>query len=145
MFEHILIPTDGSELAEKAARQGVALAARIGARVTAFHAVPRFHTSGVIMALLEANRDDYEKAAKAYAERYLENVTRAAAEAGIACDSVWTTSDDPADAILAAAAERDCDLIVMGSHGRRGLQAVLLGSQTQRVLTLGRLPVLVCR
>ncbi|NCT66223.1 MAG: universal stress protein [Rhodanobacteraceae bacterium] len=145
MFKHILIPTDGSELSEDAVRQGIRLAAALKAKVTGFHVVPKFHTSDVIMQLLEASQSDYAKAAQAYAERYLGLVSGAAAAAGVPCEVAWTTSDDPAGEIVAAAVARGCDLILMASHGRRGMQAVLLGSETQKVLTHSHIPVLVYR
>lgn len=145
MFKHILIPTDGSALSEEAVRQGIRLASSLGARVTGFHVIPKFHTSDVIMGLLEANRDDYAKAAQAYANQHLGIVSRMAAEAGVTCDVAWRTSDDPAAEIVAAARQHGCDLILMASHGRRGVQAVLLGSETQKVLTHSRIPVLVHR
>lgn len=143
MFEHILIPTDGSVLSEEAIKQGICLAASIQARVTGFHVIPKFHASDLIMGLLEANHGDYARAAHTYAGTQLDLVSRAAMAAGVACDVAYTTSDDVAAEIIAAAAQHGCDLIVMASHGRRGMQGVLLGSETQKVLTHSRIPVLV--
>ena len=145
MFKHILIATDGSALSEQAVTQGIRLAASLKARVTGFHVIPQFHASDVIMELLEANQSDYAKAAQAYADKYLDFVCRTAAAAGVACDVAWTTSDDPASEIVTAASAHACDLILMASHGRRGWKSVLLGSETQKVLTHSRLPVLVYR
>ena len=145
MFKHILIPTDGSVLSEEAVRQGIRLAASIQARVTGFHVIPKFHASDVIMGLLEANHGDYAQAAQTYADTQLDLVSRTATAAGVACDVAYTTSDDVAAEIIAAAAQHGCDLILMASHGRRGMQGVLLGSETQKVLTHSRIPVLVYR
>jgi nucleotide-binding universal stress UspA family protein len=145
MFKHILIPTDGSKLSEAAARQGIRLARETGARVTCLHAIPRFHASDVMLGLLETSRGDYEKAAMDYAANHTGFVERAAHAAGVTCEVEYATSDDPAGAIVEAAGKRKCDLIVMASHGRRGVQSLLLGSQTQKVLTHSTIPVLVYR
>ncbi len=145
MFKHILIPTDGSTLSEAAAKQGIRLAREIGAHVTCFHAIPRFHASDVMLGLLETSRGDYEKAAMNYAGNYTGFVARAAHAAGVKCEVEYATTDDPAGAIVEAARKRKCDLIVMASHGRRGVQSLLLGSETQKVLTHSNIPVLVYR
>ncbi len=145
VFKHILIPTDGSTRSEDAARQGIRLAALTGARVTSFHAIPRFHTSDVMMSLLSANQGEYEKAAKDYAITYTRFVSRTADAAGVACDVEYSTTDDPAAAIIETARKRHCDLIVMASHGRHGVEGLLLGSETQKVLTHSHIPVLVYR
>lgn len=145
MFKHILIPTDGSTLSETAAKQGIRFAREIGARVTCFHAIPRFHTSDVMLGLLETSRGDYEKAAMNYAANYTGFVSRAAHAAGVPCEVEYATTDDPAGAIVEAAKKRKCDLILMASHGRRGMQSLLLGSETQKVLTHSDIPVLVYR
>lgn len=145
MYQHFLLPTDGSELSAQAVQDGVALAAKLGARVTALHVIPRFHASSVMMELLEASKADYVAAAEAWAKRHLEAVSAAAAAAKVPCEVAWVTSDDPALAIVDTARERGCDLIVMASHGRRGMRALLLGSETQKVLTHSQVPVLVHR
>jgi nucleotide-binding universal stress UspA family protein len=145
MFKHILIPTDGSKQSEAAAKEGIRFARETGARVTCFHAIPRFHTSDVMMGLLHASRGDYEKAAMDYATGYTRFVSRAAHAAGVECDVEYATTDDPAAAIVEAARKHKCDLILMASHGRRGMEGLLLGSETQKVLTHSRIPVLVYR
>ena len=132
MFKNILIPTDGSELSQKAVRMAVDLARLHRARLTGIHVSPDYH-------LLIA----YEGETRA--EGYLAFVRRSADEAGIPCETVCETSDHPYDAILKTADAQGCDLILMTSHGRKGLAAVLLGSETRKVLTHARIPVLIVR
>ena len=147
MFKHILIPTDGSKISNEAAQAGVRLAARLGAHVTALFAAPPA-TPIVYRGLLPAGLttpDKHRKMIEKMAASYLGSVEDAAHAAGVRCTSVTLTSDFPADAILATAKKRKCDLIFMASHGRRGLRGALLGSETHKVLTEGKIPVLVFR
>jgi nucleotide-binding universal stress UspA family protein len=147
MFKHILIPTDGSEVSRKAVVAGIALAKAVGAKVTAFYAAPSA-TPIVYKHFLPVGYMTPQKHAQAIkraAAHYLEVAAKAAAAAGVRCETVAQTSDFPAEAILAAAAKRKCDLIYMASHGYRGVKAVLLGSETQKVLAHARIPVLVHR
>jgi nucleotide-binding universal stress UspA family protein len=147
MFKHILIPTDGSKLSTEAAAAGVKLARSLGARVTALFAAPPA-TPVIYRAALPAgyatpaaHKAMIEKTARAN----LGAVEKAAKAAGVRCEGVVVTSDFPADAILETAAKRGCDLVFLSSHARSGLRGVLLGSQTQKVLAAGKLPVLVYR
>jgi len=147
MYKNILIPTDGSPLARSAIEAGVALAAKVGARVTGFYAAPAA-TPLVYRNLLPVRYDTtaHNEAVIARAARaHLDVVARAAKAARVKCDCVSVTSDFPADAILAAAKKHRCDLIVIAPHGRKGLSALLLGSQTQKVLAHAKVPVLVHR
>jgi nucleotide-binding universal stress UspA family protein len=147
MFKHILIPTDGSEVSRKAIAAGIGLARALGAKVTAFYAAPSA-TPIVYRHFLPVGYMTPQKHAKAIkqaAAHYLEVATKAAAAAQVPCETVSQTSDFPADAILATAAKRKCDLIYMASHGHRGVKAVLLGSETQKVLAHAKIPVLVHR
>ncbi len=147
MIKHILIPTDGSRPSERAARAGVALAKSLGARVTAFVAAPP-PTPIVYKDFVPVKYmapDEHAELIERAALKYLGVIERAAQAAGVRCESVHVTSDFPAEAILATARKRHCDLIVMASHGRRGLKAVMLGSQTQKVLARAGIPVLVFR
>ena len=147
MFKHILIPTDGSKLSQKAAAQGVALAKSVGAKVTAFSAVPPATPIIYRDSLPVGYTTPAEHAAmiEKTATKYLGFVARAAREARVACDSVHVTSDYPADEILKVAQRRKCDLIVMGTHGQGGLRGVFIGSVTQKVLNQAKVPVLVVR
>jgi nucleotide-binding universal stress UspA family protein len=147
VYKHILLPTDGSPLSRKAALAGVKLARALGGRVTALFAAPAA-TPIVYRDLLPVGYATPQKNAALIAKaaaRYLGAIERAARAAGVPFEGVSVTNDYPADAILAEARKRKCDLIVMASHGRRGLRRLLLGSETQRVLTEGRIPVLVHR
>ena len=145
MFKHILLATDGSELAQRGVDQGVALAKALGAKVTALTVSEPMPVMLVGEAAIALPLDDYDKAASANATRILAGVSAAAAKAGVACDTLHVKDQYPADGIVEAAKARGCDLIVMASHGRRGLSKLLLGSQATRVLTHTDLAVLVCR
>jgi nucleotide-binding universal stress UspA family protein len=147
MYKHILIPTDGSKLSHRAVAAGVKLARALGARVTGLFAAPAA-TPLVYRDLLPVGYATPQRNAaliRRAAQRHLAVVERAAKSAGVRCETVSVTDDFPADAILSLAKRRKCDLIFMASHGRRGLKGVLLGSETQKVLTHARIPVLVCR
>jgi len=145
MFKHILVPTDGSRLSEKAVRRAAQLAAGLGARMTALHVVPRFHPSSYQMELLQMTVGEYDRNRLGHAQRFLRFAERAAAAAGVPCDARHATSDHPYKEIVKAAQKYGCDLILMASHGRRGLEGLLLGSETQKVLTHSQVPVLVYR
>jgi nucleotide-binding universal stress UspA family protein len=147
MYKHILIPTDGSDLSRAAALSGVKFAKALGAKVTAFFAAPAA-TPLVYRGLLPVDyTTSVEHAAliEKTAAKYLGVIEKACAGAGVECQSVQVTNEFVADAILEIARKRKCDLIIMASHGRRGLSSVLLGSETQKVLTHSKVPVLVYR
>ena len=144
MYKHILIATDGSELAGKAVTTGLALAKTLGAKVTAVNATEPWTAMVTGEAALAFPIEEYEKSSAENAAKMLAEVTAAAAKQGVACETVHVM-DFPAEAIIETAKARGCDLIVMSSHGRRGLARILLGSQATRVLTLSTVPVLICR
>ncbi|MBR0819489.1 universal stress protein [Bradyrhizobium liaoningense] len=141
MYSHILIPTDGSELAERGVAHGLALAKSLGATATVIFVVEPF--SEVSSRFLEAVVA-YVEYRKAQATSVLERVANAAKTAGISCETIQVESGQPHQAIIAAAADKGCDLIVMSSHGRSGVAALLIGSVTSKVLTHAKIPVLVC-
>jgi nucleotide-binding universal stress UspA family protein len=146
MFKNILIPTDGSELSQRAVHMAVSLAKLHGARLTGIHVIPDYHLLIAYEGAFDpVTEERIEEEAKARAQNYLDFVRKSAQDAGVPCDTVCETSDHPYDAILKACDTRHCDLIVMTSHGRKGLAAVLLGSETRKVLTHTRIPVLVVR
>ncbi len=146
MFKNILIPTDGSEQSQRAVRTGVELAKLHQARITGIHVIPDYHLLIAYEGAFDpVTEERIEEEAKARAEGYLAFVKKVANEAGVACDTVCETSDHPYDAILKTADAKNCDLILMTSHGRKGLAAVLLGSETRKVLTHAKMPVLVVR
>jgi len=146
MFKSILIPTDGSELSQRAVKIAMELAQLHQARVTAIHVIPDYHLLIAYEGAFDpVTEERIEEEAKTRAEGYLAYVRKCAQEAGVPCDTVCETSDHPYDAILKIADARHCDLIVMTSHGRKGLAAVLLGSETRKVLTHTKIPVLIVR
>jgi nucleotide-binding universal stress UspA family protein len=147
MFKNILIPTDGSELSQKAAAKGVALAKSVGAKVTAFFAAPPatpiVYRNHLPVGL--AQPGEHEKVIAKMAAKNLDFIERAAAKAGVKCESIHATSDYPEDDILKIAEKKKCDLIVMGTHGQGGLRGVFVGSVTQKVLGKSKVPVMVVR
>lgn len=145
MFTHLLLPTDGSPLSEMAIRNAVELAKSIHAKVTGFYVMPRFHLFTYRTEMLEETKEQYARDSRAHAHKYLAAIETAANEAGVPCETAYTTSDHPYEAIVKAAEERHCDLIAMASHGRKGVQGIVLGSETNKVLTHTRIPVLVYR
>ena len=147
MYKHILIPTDGSELSEKAIEAGINFARRIDARVTGFTAVPEYQVPGEaeLMSRNATSPYAYERDAKKQAESTLQPIADRAHAAGVDYDAEIALSDSPHEAIIRAAQEHGCDLIFMASHGRRGISALLHGSETQAVLTHSTIPTLVYR
>jgi len=146
MFKNILIPTDGSELSQRAVRAAAELAQVHHARLTGIHVIPDYHLLIAYEGAFDpVTEERIEAEAKMRAETYLAFVRKTAEDAGVDCDTVCETSDHPHDAILKTANAKKCDLIVMTSHGRKGIAAVLLGSETRKVLTHARVPVLVVR
>ena len=146
MFKNILIPTDGSELSRRAVQTAVELAKLHQARLVGIHVIPDYHLLIAYEGAFDpVTEERIEEEAKTRAEAYLAFIRSAAQEAGVPCETVCDTSDHPYDAILKTANARKCDLIVMTSHGRKGLAAMLLGSETRKVLAHGRIPVLVVR
>jgi nucleotide-binding universal stress UspA family protein len=145
LFKNILVPTDGSDLAAKAVEQGVLFAKEIGAKITAVTVTEPFHLLSVAPSQLEYTPIEYKKYAEAHAEKVLGTVSAAAKLAGVACETLHIEHEQVYQAIIDAASARGCDLIVMASHGRRGVSAVVLGSETVKVLTHSKIPVLVYR
>jgi nucleotide-binding universal stress UspA family protein len=147
MYSHILVPTDGSPLSRAAIKTAVALARALGARVTGLFAAPA-PTPILFRNRLPAGYatpHENEALISKAAAAHLHVIQKAADAAGVPCTCVSVKSDFPADTILAEAKRRKCDLIVMASHGRRGLKGMLLGSETQKVLARATISVLVHR
>jgi nucleotide-binding universal stress UspA family protein len=145
MYKHILLPTDGSELSERAIREGVRFAKSIGARVTALHVTPPFYPAGMNPGAFLAQSEEHTRRSQESARSALDVAERAAREAGVPCAVLHKVSDGPWDEIIQTATDEGCDLILMASHGRRGVAALLLGSETTKVLTHSKIPVLVTR
>jgi nucleotide-binding universal stress UspA family protein len=145
MYRHILIPTDGSELSGGAIRQGVALAKSHGAKVTAITVFPPFRVFAVEPMVVIDTPAQYRSDCEAMARKYLGVVEAVARDADVPCEVVQVTHEQPYQAIIETADAKGCDLIVMASHGRKGVAALVLGSETTKVLTHSKIPVLVCR
>jgi nucleotide-binding universal stress UspA family protein len=144
MYKHILIATDGSELAAKAVASGLGLAKQLGATVTVVTATEPWTAMMTGEPAIAFPIAEYDKAAAESAARILGTVSAAANKAGVSCETVHVTNY-PSDAIIETAKSKGCDLIVMASHGRRGIARALLGSEAVNVLTNSTVPVLICR
>ena len=149
MYKHILVPTDGSALSDKAVEAALKLAKLSGAHVTAFHAVEPYPLQGAYAAeasgVAELQPEIFAERSEEYAKRVLAAFAAAAAAANVQCSTAYATSRSASQAIIEKANQEKCDLIVMASHCRRGLEGFLLGSETQKVLTHSTIPVLVYR
>jgi len=147
MFKHLLVPTDGSQLSQDTVARAIAFAGEAGARITFFCAgqrIPAIYLGvGAISDPHAAQR--YHDDVDAQAQTLLDACAGQAAAAGVACETLTMSSDQPYLAIIEAAQRCACDLIFMASHGRRGFSALLLGSETHKVLTHSTIPVLVYR
>ena len=144
MYKHILIPTDGSDLSKQAVAYGISLAKAVNAAVTGITVTAPFHFYAVDSEMLTDSPELYKERMTTVATKHLAQV-KEAAEAGVKCDTVHVQHEHPYQAIINAAKARGCDLIVMASHGRRGISAIVLGSETVKVLTHSTIPVLVYR
>ncbi len=145
MFQHILIPTDGSPLSAVAVEKCLTLARDEGAMVTVLTVTEPFHVLTTQPDSLSSTRETYLKHAKAEGARILTEAERKAKSLGVRCEVLQVEQDEPYKAIIEAAKKRGCDLIAMASHGRRGVAALVLGSETTKVLTHSSIPVLVYR
>ena len=145
MYKHILIPTDGSELSAKAIGHGLGLAKALGAKVTAVTVSAPFHTFAVDPSMVTDTPNEYKTRVAALTAKYLDVAKDAATKAGVPCDVVPVEHEHPYVAIIDTARARGCDAIVMASHGRRGVSAIVLGSETVKVLTHSTTPVVVVR
>ena len=145
MFKHILVATDGSQLSEKAAAGAVQLAKLMSARLTAVTVSVPFHVFATDAIMLTETDEVYMKECETKAEQNLRFITAAAASSGLSFEAVHAFNDHPHAAIIETAQQRGCDAICMASHGRRGITAVVLGSETMKVLTHSKIPVVVWR
>jgi nucleotide-binding universal stress UspA family protein len=147
MFKHVLIPTDGSELSDRAVRAGVEFAKAMDAKVTGLFAMAEYpmmaYGEGTTVPLITP--EEFLQESKTEAEKVLANLKKVAQAAGVGCETFSTVTDLPYKAIIEMAAQKSCDVIFMASHGRRGLGALVLGSETNKVLTHSKIPVLVYR
>ena len=145
MFKHILIPTDGSALSMTAVQNALQLARDVKAKVTVITVMEPFHIFSLDSTQLADTRNAYEKHAEEAAERCLAGAKRQAEALGVECEAIHVEHAMPYKAITDTAAAKGCDLIAMASHGRRGAAALILGSETAKVLTHSSIPVLVYR
>lgn len=143
MFKHILLPSDGSELSLRAVALGARLAAACQSRITVLHVVPPLRVNAYLADMLASVDIDYTIEAERQAKKYLEAAATVVAQAGRDCERLALCGEQAAQVILDVAAEHACDLIVMGSRGRQGVNR-LLGSGTHDVIVRGDIPVLVC-
>jgi nucleotide-binding universal stress UspA family protein len=147
MYKRILVATDGSTLSKKAVRNAIDLATAVGADLVALYVVPRYPVSyfegGVTISMQDVERTEKQWSEKGQA--VVDAVQQAAQAEGIKAKAVVVRSDLVAESIIAAVKKHKCDLVVMASHGRKGIKRVLLGSETQHVLTHSTVPVLVLR
>ena len=147
MFKHILVPTDGSELSQKAIRSAAILARENGARLTVFHARPELRVP-FYDEYIRIDNDmwkECERLSNEEARRYLDDAVRIGRQEGVEATPLAKDCDLTHQGIIDVATANDCDLIFMASHGHRGLSALLLGSETNKVLTHSKIPVLVYR
>jgi len=147
MYKHLLVPTDGSKLSDKAVVQAIELAKALGADITFLHATPAMaqpmYADGMSVGMI--SRKEYNQRAKADSAKVLDRVSAKAKTAGVDTKVVHVITDAPWESIVATAKKVKADAIVMASHGRRGIASLLLGSETTKVLTHSTVPVLVVR
>jgi len=143
MFKHILFPTDGAATSKHVINECIKFARDAGAIITALHVMPRYYPYAYQSESEGESMQEFRRECLAAAEEFLGEIADAARTAGVPCIPVHVTSDYPYDAIIRAAEEKQCDLIAMASHGRKGVKGMVLGSETQKVLTHTKLPVLV--
>ncbi|WP_263772282.1 universal stress protein [Propionivibrio soli] len=147
MFKHILVPTDGSPFSQETVRRAVSFAKEAGARITAFYAKPEYPVTyyGEGALIDSTSPEHFAKMTEEQAAQILDPVETLCANEGVPCTKLSLTNDVVYEAIIEAATKSGCDLIFMASHGRRGFSGLLLGSETNKVLTHTRIPVLVYR
>jgi nucleotide-binding universal stress UspA family protein len=147
MYKHILIPTDGSETAEKGVEAGIEFAREANARITWFTAVPEYRLpgEGEVVSRKVMSIDEHDRISREKAQKILVRLGERAQKAGVESDGDYAQSDHPFQAIIQAAEQHCCDLILMASHGRHGLSAMVHGSETRDVLTHSTIPTLVYR
>lgn len=145
MFKHILLPTDGSNLSQIAIQKAVQLAKSIKAQITGISVVPEQKYYLYQTDIIVQENEEIAEQHKRHSDRNLAVIEKAAKDAGVLCETLCEIGDHPYETIIKVAEKRGCDLIMMASHGRRGLKGLLLGSETQKVLTHSRIPVLVHR
>ena len=146
MFKNILVPLDGSPLSARAVKRAVALAKEQKARVTGYHVGPEWSPRSYSEVWAgNFTQEQHSEMVRKLASKHFTALEQAAHAAGVDCKCLYTEGAYPYEKIVLAARKHHCDLIVMASHGRRGVSRLLLGSETGKVLALSKVPVMVCR
>ena len=147
MFKHILVPTDGSELSQKAVQKAISFAKEIDAKITFFCAVPQFPVMYYGLGVIFDSHSilDFEEESKSICNEILNKAKEIANNEGVNSETYYLISDYPFEAILEATKQKECDLIFMASHGKKGVNEFFLGSETNKVLSHSNIPVLVYR
>jgi nucleotide-binding universal stress UspA family protein len=145
VFNTILVPTDGSELAEKAVAAAIEFAKRSNSKLIGLCVAEPYPYSPLAEPAFLPDPALYEKEQEERAQTNVQGIAAAAAKVGVPCETMIALGSDPSEEIIKTAAERGCDVIFIASHGRKGLDRILLGSVTQKVLVKSKIPVLVFR
>jgi nucleotide-binding universal stress UspA family protein len=145
VYNNILIPTDGSELASKAVHHGIALAKTVGAKIVVLTVYEPYHILTIDPLMVEYTPEEYKKLTEEHARKILGDAANMAKAVGVPCETMVMEHDRIYQAIIDIATAKGCDLITMASHGHRGVTALLVGSVTLKVLTHTKIPVLVHR
>ena len=145
MYTHILLPTDGTPSSVEAIHSCMQLAKSLKAKVTGLHVIPTYHFFSTQTGMFADTKEQFAMERMKYAERYLAAIEFAAKEMGVTCETAHETSDHPYEEIIRIAEQKGCDLIAMASHGRKGVKGLWISSETQKVLTHSKIPVLVYR
>jgi nucleotide-binding universal stress UspA family protein len=145
MFKTILVPTDGSDLSEKAAHGAVDLAKLTGGRIIAISVAEPYPFTPLMEGAFTADLTLYDQQTQKLAQMHVDRVAKIAAKSGVTCEKLVAQSFNPYEEIIKAAKEHHCDLILMASHGRKGLSKLFVGSETQKVLADSTIPVMVFR
>lgn len=145
MFKHLLVPTDGSPLSAKAVQAAISFAKEAGARITTVSVAEPFPYSALSESAFLPDQTRYEKQMQDHARRHVDEVAKLARDAGVPCETRVALSFSPYEEIVRLADELGCDAIFMASHGRKGVNRLFVGSETQKVLAHSTLPVMVFR
>lgn len=145
MFRHLLVPTDGSPLSDKAVQGAINFAREVGARITTLSVAEPFPYSALSESAFLPDQLRYEKQMQEHARQFVDSAAALASEAGVPCDTRVALSFSPYEEIIRNAEELGCDVIFMASHGRKGINRLFVGSETQKVLAHTTLPVMVFR
>ncbi|MEN3111438.1 universal stress protein [Uliginosibacterium paludis] len=147
MYKHLLVPTDGTELSSKAVDSAVALAKTLDAQITFLYIQPDFPLpiAGEGTMLAPESREDFARGTEEQARKILNEASEVAKRSGVEANAKTAISDVPYEVIIESAQQEHCDLVFMASHGRKGLAGLLIGSETHKVLTHCKIPVLVYR